>query len=510
MEAVMRLWLACIMAVLAAGGAARAQDVPLRNAVQSCLADGGASLGAAALLDRTIGAAKPAAAGSEPAPEPAAGTRAEAHGLYLRPRNLVGVSGRYIEVAMPRPRGLQTDWADLELVAAARPADGSAPSRGPSGVFARFLKDPSGRVIEEAGLAVVRIDLPPLGSFLNGAGPTQLRESWLIALALCDARKAQMHGWASYEFRVGSSWLAAGGTAVVLLLLLLLALHAATVAHRSLLRRVWAATRGEDDPADPPRAWLYWRMLHPAALTQTSEGDASLGRFQIMVFTFVVVGVLLLVFFSTFSIPVLSGDILALLGITALGSFGARIASNSGSVSTANIAWLSAKGVVAGNTRLPRMSDLVIADGEVDLTRVQAFFFTLLVCSSLIFSGTADLAGFTVPAQTMQLLGLSQLTYVAGKAIPAEGVRRLNAELDALRTAERQAIEARARVIAAPLVTTLDDAARAAEEIRAAEALAQARQRWTDARAAAATTLEPVYGERFRAERLAALEPGAA
>lgn len=506
----MRLFLACVMVVLIAAGAARAQDAPRPNPVQSCLAEGGASLGAAPLLERTIGAAKPATPGADPAPELAAGPRAEAHGLYLRPRNLVGVSGRYIEVAMPRPRGLQAEWGDLELVAAARPAHDNAPSRGPTGVFARFVKDASGRVVEEAGLAVVRIDLPPLGSFLNGAGPTQLRESWLIALALCDARKAQMHGWATYEFRVGSSWLAAGGTAVILALLLLLALHAATMAHRSLLRRVWAATRGEDDPADPPLLWRYWHMLHPAALTQTAEGDASLGRFQIMVFTFVVVGVLLVVFFSTFSIPVLSADILALLGITALGSFGARIAANSGSVSTANAAWLAGKGVVVANTRLPRMSDLVIADGEVDLTRVQAFFFTLLVCSSLIFSGTADLAGFTVPAQTMQLLGLSQLTYVAGKAIPAEGVRRLNAELDALRTAERQSIEARARVIAAPLATTLDAAARAAEELRAAETLAQARQRWADARAAAATTLEPIYGERFRREVLDTLEPGAA
>jgi hypothetical protein len=79
----------------------------------------------------------------------------------------------------------------------------------------------------------------------------------------------------------------------VLALLLLLALHAATIAHRSLLRRVWAATRSEDDAPDPPLLWRYWRMLHPAALTQTAAGDASLGRFQIMVFTFVVVGVLL-------------------------------------------------------------------------------------------------------------------------------------------------------------------------------------------------------------------------
>jgi hypothetical protein len=483
-----------------------AQDATRPNPAQSCLAERGASLRAEQLLDRTVGSGKPPTSAAEPAP----GTRAEAHGLFMRPRNLVGVSGRYIEVTIPRPRGLQTDWAELELIAAARPSGEDTPSREPTPVFARFLKDASGRVVEEAGLAVVRVELPPLGSFLNGDGPVRLRESWLMVIALCDARKAQMHGWASNEFTVGSSWLAAGGTAVVLLLLLLLALHAATMAHRSLLRRVWAGTRGEDDPADPPRLWRYLRMLHPAALTQTAEGDASLGRFQIMVFTFVVVGVLLVVFFSTFSIPLLSADILALLGITALGSFGARIAANSGSVSTANIAWLAGKGVVAGNTRLPRMSDLVIADGEVDLTRVQAFFFTLLVCSSLIFSGTADLAGFTVPAQTMQLLGLSQLTYVAGKAIPAEGVRRLNAEMDALRTAERQCVEARARVIAAPLATGLDDAARAAEQIRAAEALAQARQRWSDARAAAATTLEPIYGERFRADRLENLEPGAA
>jgi hypothetical protein len=508
----MRQCLALIILLLAAAGAAHAQDAQRAASVQSCLAPHGAGLEAAPLLERTIGMAKPETTTAPPAPgaaPPAADPpRADPQGMYLRPRNLVGVSGRYIEVAVQRPRGLEAAWVDLELIAAARPTGTPASSRGPAPVFARFLKNPDGRVIEEGGLAVVRIDLPPLGSFLNGDGPARLRESWLVVLALCDARKAQMHGWAQYEFPVGSSWLAAGGTAALLLALLLLTLHAATVAHRSLLRRVWAATRDENDPPEPPLLWRYGRMLHPAALTQTAEGDASLGRFQIMVFTFVVVGVLLVVFFSTFAIPVLSADILALLGITALGSFGARIAANTGSVSTANIAWLAGKGVVAPNTRLPRMSDLVIADGEVDLTRVQAFFFTLLVCSSLVFSGTADLAGFTVPAQTMQLLGLSQLTYVAGKAIPAEGVRRLNAELDALRTAERQAIEARTRILAAPALT--DATARAAEQLRADEAMAQARQRWSDARAAAATTLEPIYGERFRAAKLDALEPGAA
>ena len=414
-------------------------------------------------------------------------------------------------VAVQRPRTApDLPWTDFELSAAARPDRERVLGRGPTALFARFLRDTDGKVLTEGSLAVVRIDLPKLGAFFNGTDPTQLREHWEIVLALCDTGKSLMYGWAEYRFSVGSSWLAAGGTALVLVALLLLALRAATMAHRSMLRRVWAATRREGDPPDPPWFWCYWRMLHPAALTQTAEGDASLGRFQIMVFTFVVVGVLLVVFFSTFAIPVLSADILALLGITALGSFGARIAANSGSVSIANTAWLAAKGLVAANTRLPRMSDLVIADGEVDLTRVQAFFFTLLVCSSLIFSGTADLAGFTVPAQTMQLLGLSQLTYVAGKAIPAEGVRRLNAELDALRTAERQSIEARARVIAAPLATTLDATARAAEELRAAETLAQARQRWSDARAASATTLEPIYGERFRREVLDTLEPGAA
>lgn len=508
----MRGWtIACLLAALAATAPTLAQTTAPTSAdpgpAYSCLDENRGALGASPLLNITLGTAK-----AEPQGTPAdAGPPvplARPNGWYVRARNLVGVSGRYVDVVLVRPRtGTQSPWDEIELIAAARPA-AAATNRFPEAVYARFLRDDAGRVIEEGGMAVVRIEMPPIGSFLEVSGAARLREHWTYVLALCNREKTTMLGWASHEGATGAPWLIAGATAAVLALLLVLALRAAVAAHRQALIAAWRDRAGEGGPAEPPRRWSMLRMLHPAALSMTAEGDASLGRFQVLVFTFTVVGALLVVFFSTFAIPVLSTDILALLGITALGSFGARVAANSGSVTTTNTSWLAAKGIVAPRRGLPRMTDLVIADGEVDLTRVQALFFTLLVCSSLVFSGTADLAGFTVPAQTMQLLGLSQLTYVAGKAIPAESVRRLNAEIDALRTAERLLIEAAARGEATRAATDLDPAARLAGEAAAREAQAQAQSRWTDARAAAATTLESVYGLRFRGERLNALAPG--
>lgn len=490
---------------------ASAQQGPRQPPV-SCLAPDDSPLEPGTLFLRTFGRSKSAQDAPDPErsglSEPVSDDRTASRGGWLlRPRSQAGVSGRHFEVLLQRPLGgsQRQDWQSIELIAAARPSDGDAFRRQPEGVLARFVVGDNNQVREEAGHAVLRVYMPQLDAFWRVPASINPFETWEFVIALCNSGKIQMLGWGDYTVTTGSPWLIAIGTTVVLLLLVMLTLAASIIVNRQMLDRVWRASPESEGRPEAPLLWKLRRMLSPAALTQTAEGEASLGRFQIFFFTLVVVGVLLVVFFSTFSIPVLSGDILTLLGITALGSFGARMTGNAGSVSVANGSWLTAKGIVERRQTLPRFTDLVIADGEVDLTRVQALFFTVLVGSSLVFSGAADLAGFTVPAQTMQLLGLSQIFYVAGKAIPAEGVKRLNAEVDALRAAERQVIELHARRAALAETAAPASPERLAEEVRTREGEAQATTRLTDACAAAEVTLESIYGARFRPERLRAI-----
>ncbi|WP_198373094.1 hypothetical protein [Roseomonas rosulenta] len=58
-----------------------------------------------------------------------------------------------------------------------------------------------------------------------------------------------------------------------------------------------------------------------------------------------------------------------------------------------------------------------------------------------------------------------------------------------------------------PAPASLSPEERLAEETRLREAIAQAEARWTDARAAAELTLEPVYGARFDPPALRAARP---
>jgi hypothetical protein len=152
------------------------------------------------------------------------------------------------------------------------------------------------------------------------------------------------------------------------------------------------------------------------------------------------------------------------------------------SIETSNRLWLLGTGIVDPSPRLPRWLDLISADGEIDVTRVQALVFSLFAAGALVVNGTGDLANFSIPEQINYLIGISQAVYVAGRALPHDSARRLNEEVRALQGAE-------ARVLANP-------------------ADVEARQQFETARRGIGPTLTDVFGERFRAGRLRQFVPG--
>ncbi len=78
------------------------------------------------------------------------------------------------------------------------------------------------------------------------------------------------------------------------------------------------------------RARVFWkglRAMDPIFISQDAYGAGSLGRLQLLVLSFAVIGVVFYVFLRTGAFAGLSNDILALLGITAGGSAFARAAA---------------------------------------------------------------------------------------------------------------------------------------------------------------------------------------
>lgn len=177
----------------------------------------------------------------------------------------------------------------------------------------------------------------------------------------------------------------------------------------------------------------------PIFICQDAFGHASLARFQVLLFSVVLLGVYAYAFVASQSAPNVSSSVLALAGITLAGSTLAAAASKP-SLESANRLWLNGTGVVPRARRVPRWHDLIATEGEVDITRMQALGFSLFAAAAVIFQGAENLDRFEIPEQLNYLIGLSQAVYVAGKALPVDGVRRLNEDLAALRAAERQAM----------------------------------------------------------------------
>src|SRR5262249_21369164 len=83
---------------------------------------------------------------------------------------------------------------------------------------------------------------------------------------------------------------------------------------------------------------------------------------------------------------------------------------------------------------------LILRDGELDVTRLQALAFSLVVGAALVIRGSVDLTHFEVPENLLTLMFASQAIYIGGKWVQPDksGVQftELNKLLDDMRTFE--------------------------------------------------------------------------
>lgn len=258
-----------------------------------------------------------------------------------------------------------------------------------------------------------------------------LRQTWRIFLLPCFADAAgglTAMEFAEQDVRLLGRWAATGiGVLVVVVIILLLG------------QAAYAINGWQLDPVKTEGQLPIKTRLSPIFICQDAFGYASLARFQVFLFSLVLLGVYAYAFAASLEVPEVSNTVLALTGITLAGSTLAAAASKP-SLESPNRLWLWGTGVLRQSRRVPRWRDLVTGDGEVDITRVQALGFSLFAACALIFLGAEKLGSFAIPEQLNYLIGLSQAVYVAGKALPVDSLRRLNADLEALRGAEKAAI----------------------------------------------------------------------
>jgi hypothetical protein len=188
----------------------------------------------------------------------------------------------------------------------------------------------------------------------------------------------------------------------------------------------------------------FMRSLDPVKLTAGPDGKGSLSKFQVLCFSLVVFGLILLFMLQTGKLSDLSSTILALLGISGLGATVAKGAdAQRTTLSAENKAWLLRKGWLPSaqkeidpSTAIWR--DFFTTDNEFDVYRYQSFIFGLVVVVALIAAGVTQLATFTIPDTILGIVGLSQAVYIGGKLVTPTNITDVNAALTDLRDQEKK------------------------------------------------------------------------
>ncbi len=247
----------------------------------------------------------------------------------------------------------------------------------------------------------------------------------------------------------------------------------------------------------------------PVYLTSGFNDRASLSQFQIFCFTLLVFGLLIFVLMRTSVLSDISSDVLLLLGISAAGTAGSKVAGiMKKRLSFDNWSWLRNNGWLiayeAGigqvpDTKRAHWGDLLKTDGCFDIYSFQLATFSFLVGVALLKSDLSALATFSLPPNLLALLGLSNGVYIAGKAVSPNSVGELDEKVRALREAETAWL---AQVTAVVMLAT-DQQSKLQAAIQGAP---ERHQTYIAAAREAARMLKTIYGSegtKFKSEPIA-------
>ncbi len=197
---------------------------------------------------------------------------------------------------------------------------------------------------------------------------------------------------------------------------------------------------------------LYWltakvtnRSLNPLELSKGNGGKASLSKFQVLLFSYLIMGKLAFIVFRTGALTDLSADILLLLGISGGGAAAAKAVSvGRERLSFANWSWLVDRHWIEADPKSlerPMWRHLVTTGDEFDVTKLQMLGFSVVVAIALLIQSTTDFGSFTIPDTLLGVLGLSQVVYLGGKVTKPGTFADVDARITALRELEGEFVQ---------------------------------------------------------------------
>ncbi len=179
-----------------------------------------------------------------------------------------------------------------------------------------------------------------------------------------------------------------------------------------------APKQNRQPEAEPWRPSLL-RSFDPIVITGSRDGAASTSVLQVFGFSVLVSSILVFVMARLGTLSDLSTDVLLLLGISAVGTAGAKLTGQRRQrLAMENWAWLRRKHWPMRSERGPSWGQLLTAEGQFDVTKFQMLIFSLVVGFGIVAHGSVGLGTFEIPDSLLGVLGLSQAIYITGKAVP--------------------------------------------------------------------------------------------
>jgi hypothetical protein len=181
-------------------------------------------------------------------------------------------------------------------------------------------------------------------------------------------------------------------------------------------------------------------LFNPIHLTVNDLGEPSVQKFQVILFSSLVVGLLLDLVLRVGNLVSLSGSVVGLIGISGVSAAAsAGVSQQNKRLSFDNWAWLQDQKILI-NTDAPLSAswgDLITSNHEFDVYKMQAMVFSVVVAVALFIAGAGgELDTFTVPDALLGVLGLSQVTYIGGLLAQPPSVADLDTALTKLRNAQ--------------------------------------------------------------------------
>jgi len=172
---------------------------------------------------------------------------------------------------------------------------------------------------------------------------------------------------------------------------------------------------------------LFLRLHRPAGLRgddmflqiiETESHRASLSQFQIVLWTLVIGGSTAYVMAMSGNLIPLTSGTLALLGISSVATLGSALAAGPAPAT---------KPVIDGKIK-PAWADLIADDGQIDVTRTQMLFFTVLMAIYVVAHVIDTYQIPPIPDSFLTLMGISNGVYLVNKFLPSGGLSKDQAQ----------------------------------------------------------------------------------